>query len=59
VLHAGPLRVSYGPVRIGDIRHSCGDPGHMARALDPGPFLTLDQGLGQWLRVPRDVRAAQ
>lgn len=59
VLHAGPLRVSHGPVRVGDIRHSCGDPGYMARALDPGPFMTLDQGLGQWLRVPRDVRAAQ
>jgi len=49
ILKAGPIGLSYGPERPGDIRHSCGDPTYMSKTLNLEPFVTLEQGLSNWL----------
>ncbi len=56
ILGAGPLRLAHLPARSGDIRHSRGDPRHLQRTLAPGPFLTLQEGLADWLAEAERVR---
>jgi hypothetical protein len=58
ILRAKPLPWSYGPERLGDIRHSCGDPEHMANLLRLGPFVPLKRGLSKWIGGAEKVSVA-